>query len=134
MYNFPSIWPYEREMKLPPEGSLPVTGGQLPISRMDADQQLKNPVTSTPASVAQGQQLYMVYCALCHGPNAKGDGIVAAKLTAPPPDLTSEFVQARSDGFIFGTIRYGGVIMPALGSSLSADETWAIVNYVRSLK
>lgn len=134
MYRFPSLWPYEWEMKLPPDGSLPIRDAQLPLSRLDADQYLKNPLAPTPASVRQGQQLYLIYCAVCHGAEAKGDGTMASKLTAPPPDLTSEFVQARSDGFWFATIRYGGVIMPPLGSSLSVDETWAIINYLRSLK
>lgn len=134
MYRFPSLWPYEWEMRPPPEGSLPIRDAQLPLSRLEAEQRLKNPVAATPASIEEGRQLYLIYCAVCHGSEGKGDGTMAAKLMTPPPDLTSEFVQARSDGFWFATIRYGGVIMPALGSSLSVDETWAIVNYLRSLK
>jgi mono/diheme cytochrome c family protein len=133
MYRFPSIWPFEM-MLTPPEGTLPVEGGQLPMTRIEADQQLHNPVPATAESVAQGRQLFMMYCAVCHGQEAKGDGPVAEKLMAPPPDLTSEFVKQRSDGFIYGTIRYGGVLMPPLGSSMSPAETWAIVNYLRSIQ
>ncbi len=134
MYNFPSLWPYEREMPLPPEGTLPVSGGHLPMSRAETGELLQNPVPSTSESIAQGQELYQIYCAVCHGSGAKGDGPAAAKLSVPPPDLTTEFMLERTDGFIYGTIRYGGVLMPALGSSLSETETWAIVNYLRSLR
>lgn len=38
--------------------------------------------------LAQGKQLYMQYCASCHGPGGKGDGPKAAGLKPPPGDLT----------------------------------------------
>lgn len=37
---------------------------------------------------AAGRQLFMDYCASCHGTAAKGDGPVAASLKQPPRDLT----------------------------------------------
>ena len=36
----------------------------------------------------QGPALYKAYCAVCHGPEAKRNGPVAATLRVPPPDLT----------------------------------------------
>jgi mono/diheme cytochrome c family protein len=36
----------------------------------------------------QGPNLYKAYCAVCHGPNAKGDGPMAASLKTAPSDLT----------------------------------------------
>jgi mono/diheme cytochrome c family protein len=36
----------------------------------------------------QGPALYKAYCAVCHGPEAKGDGPMAATLKVHPPDLT----------------------------------------------
>jgi mono/diheme cytochrome c family protein len=133
MYDLPSIRAFKM-MLVPPEGTLPVEGGQLPMTRIEADQWLKNPLPATADSAAEGQRLFMMYCAACHGQHAKGDGPVAEKFIAPPPDLTSEFIRARSDGFIFGTIRYGGVLMPALGTTMSPAESWAIVNYLRSIQ
>lgn len=35
-----------------------------------------------------GRQLYLRYCGACHGPEAKGDGIVGTVLRVKPPDLT----------------------------------------------
>lgn len=43
-----------------------------------------------------GRDLYETYCASCHGPEARGDGPVAALLTVPPPDLTQ--IRARNGG------------------------------------
>jgi mono/diheme cytochrome c family protein len=36
-----------------------------------------------------GKDLYRDYCAVCHGPEGKGNGPAAAALKAPPPDLTT---------------------------------------------
>ena len=36
----------------------------------------------------QGPNLYKAYCAVCHGPNAKGDGPMAKSLKTAPSDLT----------------------------------------------
>jgi len=50
-----------------------------------------------PAPESQpGAQAYQDYCAICHGPGAKGDGELASKLAVPPPDLTR--ISARNGG------------------------------------
>ena len=43
------------------------------------------PMTYMPS----GEQMYKLYCAACHGVDAKGHGPVASLLTTPPPDLTT---------------------------------------------
>lgn len=35
-----------------------------------------------------GAELYQIFCASCHGTQARGDGPVAKTLKTPPPDLT----------------------------------------------
>lgn len=37
---------------------------------------------------ATGQQLYLRYCASCHGTSGRGDGPLAASLSPAPADLT----------------------------------------------
>ena len=44
----------------------------------------------------QGPNLYKAYCAVCHGPNAKGDGPMAMFLKTAPSDLTR--ITARNGG------------------------------------
>lgn len=103
------------------------------MDRMEAAQRLTNPRQPTPASVENGGRLFQIYCALCHGPEGKGNGPIAAKFV-PPPDITLEFFRQRTDGFLYGTIRDGGAIMPSQGEGLSQEERWDIVNYLRSLQ
>ena len=44
----------------------------------------------------QGPSLYKAYCAVCHGPKAKGDGPMAMFLKTAPPDLTR--ISTRNGG------------------------------------
>jgi len=37
---------------------------------------------------ATGEQLYLRYCASCHGISGRGDGSLASSLVPPPTDLT----------------------------------------------
>ncbi len=48
-----------------------------------------------------GHDLYQVFCASCHGAEARGDGPFAEILTMPPPDLTR--LSAGNDG-VFPTL------------------------------
>lgn len=56
------------------------------------------------ASVTKGVDLYLRYCAACHGKDGKGDGPVAPALKAAPGDLT---VLAQKNGgkFPLGEVR-----------------------------
>ena len=47
-------------------------------------------------SEPSGSALYLLYCASCHGPQAKGDGPVAANMTTKPADLTT--ISKRNGG------------------------------------
>jgi mono/diheme cytochrome c family protein len=49
-----------------------------------------------PTSPVSGAQMFKEYCAVCHGPGGKGDGLVATALKTPPPDLTT--LAQRHDG------------------------------------
>ncbi len=120
--------------RTPPGQTVPVTGVEPPMpSRIRAGRTLTNPVVLTERSIGNGKTLFRIYCTPCHGPQGKGDGPVAGKLTAPP-DLRSDDVKKRADGFLYATIRNGGVIMPGYRHALSPRERWDLVNYVRHLQ
>jgi mono/diheme cytochrome c family protein len=97
---------------------------------------LVNPVKADEGSLLRGRRLFAVNCTPCHGDISKKPyvaGYVAAKLPLIPPDPTTDSYKARSDGFFYGTIHFGGAaLMPALGWKLSPNEHWDIVNYIRS--
>ena len=51
---------------------------------------------SDPMLAQVGADMFMQYCASCHGANGQGDGRVAASLKKPPADLTR--IAARHGG------------------------------------
>lgn len=128
----PSVRPQEAP-RLPAPGTIPRRGREPRMNRMEAGERLQNPVTPTAASVENGKRLFEIYCAVCHGADAKGGGPVAKKFV-PPPNLTLEIFRQRSDGFLYATIRDGGALMPAQGEALSPMERWDVVNYIRHVQ
>ncbi len=99
--------------------------------------------------IVAGQSLYADNCASCHGANLEGqsnwqspdaDGV----LPAPPHDGTGH-TWHHDDELLFEYTRLGGVAaleamgvsgfnsgMPAFNETLTDDETWDILAYIRS--
>src|SRR5262245_49147421 len=58
--------------------------------------------------VQRGQQLFTQYCATCHGPGGKGDGISGQNLPIKPQDLTvGAQLNPLPDHFLFEVIAHG---------------------------
>jgi mono/diheme cytochrome c family protein len=134
MIETQGVKPGEMNFAMAP-GSLPRTGGQLYYSKeqREAAALRKNPVPATAGSIKKGGNLYVVYCTPCHGSSGKGNGPVVAKFV-PPPDLTNPDLQkGRTDGYWQSYLSVGGAVMPSYGESLSAEERWDVVNYLRTL-
>lgn len=132
MAGQPSIKPHEGPMK-PPENILPAEGERLPMTREELGEKVTNPIKPSRESIKNGKRLYMIHCSICHGKEGKGDGSVSKKFITPA-DLTQDFYKKRSDGFIYGTIKNGGVVMPSYAESMSDKERWDVVNFIRALQ
>lgn len=93
-------------------------------------QSRRNPLPAQAA--AAGVQLYANYCAACHGPSGRGDGLAAAALNPRPRDLTSRPIQQESDGALFWKITTGRGAMPGW-PSLPERERWSLVWAIREM-
>lgn len=125
----------------PPEGAIPVTGWEPPVSNVaDAEADaLQSPVEPDLRSLENGRTQYGIFCAPCHGSTGRGDGPVAGPPFGQGPlagvlPLTgpSGIARVRSDGHLYVTIRHGRRRMPNYVRIPSRDR-WDIVNYVRYL-
>ncbi|MDD4978961.1 MAG: cytochrome c [Gallionella sp.] len=122
-----------------PSRSVPVKGTTVFVKDMDAARNMANPVAANEQSVAQGEQLYNIYCTPCHGQSGTGDGLVGAKLIMTPWNLTNSNdmhtwdPKEYPDGYIFGYMAMGGAVMPSYANDLSPTERWHVVNYVRKV-
>lgn len=98
--------------------------------------EIVNPVPADTRSIAAGQALYESNCLECHGPSGKGDGSLSPTLMVPPADLSALAVPGNySDGQFFERISSGfpAAGMPAFKATLSEEERWHLVNYIRTL-
>ncbi|MBI5642555.1 MAG: cytochrome c [Deltaproteobacteria bacterium] len=130
MFSQPSYKAQEDSAPATPQGIVPAKGHLYVKDRADAVR-LKSPVVVTNASIERGEAKYKIYCATCHGDTGKGEGLVGQKYVAPT-DLTTEYVQKKSDGDIYYTITYGGLaIMPSYADSVAPEDRWHIVNYIK---
>ena len=92
---------------------------------------------SDDGAVAQGKALFTRNgCAVCHGPDGRGDGQIAATLKPPPRDFRdpAAYKNGHSKAAIARTIQKGmpGTSMPGYGH-LSAEDREQIAAYIRSL-
>lgn len=98
--------------------------------------------------LALGEKQFNIYCVVCHGMTGDGKGTVGVRWSYPLPTWHDAQYQRGgekgADGFFFHTIRHGvpnvgenvpyPLKMQGYASKVSERESWAIVEYVRSLQ
>ena len=96
----------------------------------------KNPLPDTPETRADGKEAFSHYCVACHGMDGQSTGVPFVEHISPPiPSLASAEVQSYSDGQLKWILDYGisPSGMPGSKGTLSDDELWSIVAYLRHL-
>lgn len=101
----------------------------------DAYKNKVNPLKGDAGSVAEGKTLYNTHCKSCHGTKGKGDGPKAAQLDTECGDFTKATFQAQTDGALYYKTEKGRKDMPSFKTKIpDANDMWAVVNYLRTLK
>ena len=100
-----------------------------------------NPLAADPAAVQAGAETFTTYCIVCHGEEGRGDGTAAETLDPPPANLAdSAMMGSLSDAYLYWRISEGGLgdpfnsAMPAWKETFSAEQTWQLVTYLRTLE
>lgn len=96
----------------------------------------KNPFPATPETIADGKEAFSHYCVACHGMDGQNTGVPFVGHISPPiPSLASPEVQRYTDGQLKWVIDYGlwPSGMPGSKGTLSDDEIWSIVVFLRHL-
>ncbi len=125
-----SYKPYQAPVLAPPAAAVPVTGREF----ISPESVLKNPVSPSTKSLAEGKKLFGINCAMCHGPTSTERGPVGKKLNPPPPALDPGMVKSLSDSDIFKAITFGFGRMPTFRDKLVPLERWDLVNFLRTRK
>jgi len=93
----------------------------------------KNPIAADAASLEKGKAVYVKECASCHGDTGKGDGSAVKDLEKKPNDLTLAKTLDQSDGALFWKITEGNKPMASYEKTLSEEDRWNVINYLRTL-
>ena len=128
-----AVQAYNEEFPQMPKKTIPVNGG-IWVEREANPMELVDPLPDNSKMVAWGWERYRFYCVQCHGPMLDGNGTVGQSFAPLPANLKTSEVQEQSDGEIFYKIRFGFNRHPPLYATLTDDETWAVMRYVRSMR
>lgn len=141
MADTQAVKAYSTDMPGVPEGAIAQDNllsprGFVPNVRREAPEAAEIvPPEATAASRQLGGRMYGVYCTPCHGADGVTLGPVAAPGRLPgvvPLAGPAGVAKLRSDTWIYLTIRNGGAVMPSYGHTMTDDEMWGIVHYVRT--
>jgi hypothetical protein len=95
MYRGPEVQPFAESPRVTPADTIPVHGGEPPMTLEQATVQMHNPLQPTAENLAKGKDQFNTYCAPCHGESGQGNGPVAHLMTKRPDNLiagTSKYV------------------------------------------
>jgi len=98
-----------------------------------------NPLAGNTDAIATGKEVFTTQCQSCHGEKGMGDGPAAAALTPHPANLTLTAKEA-SDAYMFWRISEGGGMapfnsaMPPHKDTMSEEQIWQVISYIRTLQ
>ncbi|HKN30745.1 MAG TPA: c-type cytochrome [Roseiarcus sp.] len=101
------------------------------------------PSVGAPAGASRAQRLYFDHCAICHGPDGRGNGSAAPSMIPRPRDFTQGLYKYKStpagappsDDDLYAVIADGlsASAMPAWKDILKPEEIRALVGVVKSM-
>jgi mono/diheme cytochrome c family protein len=114
--------------------SLVLAQHSTPWNVPNSAKEKKNLYAPDNSSIARGMKSYKSECMSCHGKEGKGNGTNAMKINKIVADLTSDYVQNQTDGELFWKISEGRSPMPLAKKTLTDDQRWDVINYIRTFK
>jgi len=117
------------------EARIATMGKHWIVSRSAREHPISEP-TSGPSSLDSGGMTFNGDCAFCHGQDGRSPTDVGQAMYPRVPSLASPEVQQWSDAELFWIIRNGNRFtgMGAFGKTLTDDQIWDLVRFVRSLR
>jgi len=92
------------------------------------------PVPITPQLLARGQERFGIFCAVCHGDDGYGHGMIVQRGFPAPPSFHTDRLRQAPAGHFFDVMTRGYGVMYPYASRVSPEDRWAIVAYIRALE
>ncbi len=97
---------------------------------------VKSPLAVDAIDLKEAQRLFLVNCAICHGPKLDGNGPLykdgTGPYTAAPRNLTDDYSKKLAEGTMFHVVTYGKGQMGSYASQLTTKQRWMVVAYIKS--
>ncbi len=127
---------------VPPNGNVPYYYEDTEPERTRAmNEIIENPFPITKAGLAEGKNLYDIFCGICHGAKGDGGGLIydtdanpLAKYPAAPANLISEEFVSATNGRYYHAIMHGKNVMGGYADKISYEERWQVIHYIRALQ
>jgi len=132
--------------------AVPVNG-KVPYHYTDTEEEriraskdiVGNPFPITAEGLAQGKELYDIYCGICHGEKGDGAGYLVRDANPAQGDLGGVYPAApanfmldtfyiSTNGRFYHAIMYGKNVMGGYKEKLSFEERWQVIHHIRSLQ
>ncbi|WP_159801028.1 cytochrome c [Flavobacterium sp. MK4S-17] len=136
-YSEVEAFPNGKEGQIPAQGSIP--RGFTPYEHENstagydlAKANLKSPLAADEIDMPRAEQLFTIYCAICHGDKGDGKGnlVKREKFLGVPSYKDREI----TEGSIFHVITYGLNSMGSHANQLNQEERWQVTHYVLKLR
>jgi mono/diheme cytochrome c family protein len=104
-------------------------------SNYHASREVKNPLTSM--DTVEAERLFLVNCAICHGPKLDGNGPLYKGGDGPFPAKPADFMGGAQylsmpEGQMYYSVTYGKNKMGSYASQLNTEQRWMVIAYIKS--
>jgi hypothetical protein len=146
MYDQPRIKPFGRNEFFADERAMrPVIAGTVARGGLELDELLfkgteggkpaeRFPFPVTLSVLERGRDRFDIYCAICHGHDGSGKGMVVGHGYIQPASLHAERLRTAPVGHFYGVITGGFGAMADYTDRIDPRDRWAIVAYIRALQ
>lgn len=125
--------------RLPVDGSI-ARGHQLPEHLKEGDttayKTFNTSLRFNDDELKEGERLFNIYCAICHGTNLDGNGPLYAsgKFAAMPANFKDGKYVHMPVGQMYAAIKYGKNMMGSYASQLDIKQRWMVLAYIKKIQ
>jgi len=122
--------------RLPVNGTIAI-GHMLPDHLTEGDTTAYKTYTTTlrfnEEELAEGKRLFMIYCAICHGPELDGNGPLykSGKFAAMPANFKDGKYLHMPVGQMYAAVKYGKNMMGSYASQIDIKQRWMILAFIK---
>lgn len=92
------------------------------------------PIAITQQVIERGQEMFNIYCSVCHGATGDGRGMIVQRGFYPPPSFHIDRLRKAPDSHFFDVITNGYGTMFDYSDRVAPEDRWKIIAYIRALQ